>query len=242
MATIASTRAIPRAATQTTDMTGMQRMASKMWAPWIIMGLMIVGVSFIIALFVQSDQGFWWSFPKVERDAAAAGSDIVGAKAFIESTQAWLPGFKFLGLGMMLGGITFLLATILGNLRAGGAAVQRSLGAAVQYPKTPLTATLFPMLMMMGTMVLIAALAISVYLGVEAHDLWSNSIATIDSAPAGSSILAQLGRIAAVKAWLAPFKFVGMALLFSGIALALVTIVTILRWQSRRLVELVDSK
>ena len=38
MATIASTRAIPRAATQTTDMTGMHRMASKMWAPWSIMG------------------------------------------------------------------------------------------------------------------------------------------------------------------------------------------------------------
>ena len=154
------------------------------------------------------------------RDAAPAGSDIVGAETFIESTTAWLPGFKFLGLGMMLGGITFLLATILGNLRAGGAAVQRSVGFTVQFPKPPMTARLFPMLMMMGMMVLMATLAISIFLGAQANDLWSNSIATIDSAPAGSDLLAQLGRIAAVNAWLAPLKFVGMAILFSGIALA----------------------
>ena len=34
-----------------------------------------------------------------------------------------------MGLGFMLGGITFLLATILGNLRVAGGRVQRALGA-----------------------------------------------------------------------------------------------------------------
>ncbi len=242
MAAVTGAGAAAGRVTSTSDMTGMQRMASKMWAPWVIMGLMIVAISFIISLFVQNAEADWWSFPKAVRDVAPTGSDIVNDRQFAETTKAWLPGFKFFGLGMMLGGISFLLATILGNLRAGGAAVQRSLGFTVQFPKPPMTAMLFPMLMMMGMIVLIAALVISIILGFQANDLWSNSIATIDGAPAGSEILPQLGRIAAIKAWLVPFKFVGMAILFSSIALALVTIVSVLRWQSRRLVELVESK
>ncbi|MDA1215703.1 MAG: hypothetical protein O2812_02380 [Chloroflexi bacterium] len=223
--------------TRQTDMTGMQRMASKMWAPWIVMGLMMVLIAFIIGLVLQDRVGFWFSFPKAERDAAVAGTDIVSAKAFIEATKVWLPAFKFLGLGMMLGGITFLLATILGTLRPSGAAVQRALGADVKLYK-PAIANVFPVLMMM---VMIAALVIGIVMGVQANDLYSNSIATIDSAPSGSELLAQLGRINAVTAWLAPFKFVGMALLFSGIATALVTIIYVLRWQSRRVLELVGQ-
>ena len=130
MATVAATKGTAyKAVTKTSDMTRMQRMASTMWAPWVLMGLMIVGITFISALIVQNDVAFWSSHPKDVRDTAAPGTDIVSAKQFVETTKAWLPGFKFLGLGMMLGGITFLLATILGNLRAGGAAVQRSLGA-----------------------------------------------------------------------------------------------------------------
>ena len=39
----------------------------------------------------------------------------------------------------------------------------------------------------------------------------------------------------ATKLWLAPLKFVGMALLFTGIGLALATIVQALRWRSNRL-------
>ena len=224
------------------DMTGMQRMASRMWAPWIAMGLMIVAASFVIGLFVQSDQAFWWSFSKIDRDTTVAGSDIVNAKAFVESSKACVPGFKFLGLGMMLGGITFLLATILGNLRAGAAAVQRSAGMEPTFPNPPMVARLFPMLTMMGMMILVASFIISIYLGVQANDLWSNSIATIDSAPAGSDILAQLGRISAVTAWLTPFKFVGMAVLFSGIALALLTIVQILRTQGAMVAQMVHAK
>ncbi len=33
-------------------------------------------------------------------------------KEFVESSKAWLPAFKLLRVGMLLGGITFLLATI----------------------------------------------------------------------------------------------------------------------------------
>ena len=45
----------------------------------------------------------------------------------------------------------------------------------------------------------------------------------------------------ALKAWLEPLKFVGMAILFSGIALALVTIVKVLQAQTQRMTEIVAS-
>ena len=47
-------------------------------------------------------------------------------KAFVESTKAWLPAFKFLGVGMILAGVTFLMgfgfafANILRNVQLRG--------------------------------------------------------------------------------------------------------------------------
>jgi hypothetical protein len=43
-------------------------------------------------------------------------------------------------------------------------------------------------------------------------------------------VLADLETINAMKLWLALFKLVGMATLFTGIGLALATIVRVLRW------------
>ena len=50
-----------------------------------------------------------------------------------------------------------------------------------------------------------------------------------------------MGLINAVKAWLEPFKFIGMAVMFSGIALALVTIVKVLQAQTLRMVGIAQS-
>ena len=137
---------------------------------------------------------------------------------------------------MLLGGITFLLATILGTLRIGGGAVQAALGADMKMPKPPMTATLFPVFMMMGTMVLLAALIISIPTAILTYGYWNHSIATqLNPAAEGNALLADLGTINAIKLWLEPFKFVGMAVLFTGIGLALATIVQVLRWQSNRL-------
>ena len=239
MASIAAAPVSYQAATRTSDMTGMQRMARTMWAPWAVMGLMIVGIAFILGLVLQAKVGFIFEFDKLTRDGDTGA--ILEARQFVETTKAWLPTFKFLGLGMLLGSITFLLATILGNLRAGGAAVQRSLSAEVRTFK-PAIASVFPMLMMMGVMVLIAAFVIGIVNATVANDLYGHSIVEIDSARAGSELLRQLGTVAAVTTWLAPFKFVGMTLLFSGIALALLTIVRVLRWQTGRLVDIAGGR
>ena len=61
-------------------------------------------------------------------------------------------------------------------------------------------------------------------------------------APAGPDSLSDLGTINAVEAWLTPLKFVGLALLLSGITLALMTIVKVLRFQPTRLVDLLGEQ
>ena len=216
--------------------TGMQAMASKMWIPFIAMGFMIVVASFLIGLVNSSTAGDYFAVSQGVREAAERGSDLATKKAFTESTKVWLPAFKFLGLGMLLGGVTFLLATILGALRVGGGRVQEALGTEVKLIKPPMTARLFPMVMMMGMMLLMASLVIGIVLAFETYNYWNHSIAgELNPAAEGSSLLRDLGTINAVKLWLEPFKFVGMALLFTGIGLALATIVRVLRWQSNRL-------
>ncbi len=216
--------------------TGMQSIASKMWMPFLAMGFMIVVAAFIIGLVNSATAADYLAASKAVRDGAARGSELATQKAFVEATKIWLPAFKFLGLGMMLGGITFLLATILGGLRTGGGRVQEALGVEVRIIRPPMTARLFPMFMMMGTMLLIASLIISIPTAVLAYGYWNHSIAAeLDTAVEGSSLLADLGTINAIKLWLEPFKFVGMAFLFTGIGLALATIVRALRWQSQRL-------
>ncbi len=221
--------------------TGMQAMAGGMWKPFIAMGFMVVVAAFVIGLINSGIASDYFGASKAVREAAARGSDLATQKAFIEATKIWLPTFKFLGLGMLLGGVTFLLATILGALRAGGGRVQQALGTEVRVLKPPMTAKLFPMVMMMGMMILIAALVIGITVALQAGDYWNHSIADeLNPATEGSALLADLGSINAAKLWLEPFKFVGMAFLLTGIGLALATIVRGLRWQANRLWDILS--
>ena len=222
--------------------TGMQSMASKMWIPFIGMGFMIVVAALIIGIFASVSAADWVSFSKVTREAAGAGSSLAIEKAFVESTKAWLPAFKFLGIGMILAGVTFLLATILGALRTGGGRVQEALGVSVHLIKVPMTAKMFPMVMMMGLMILIAALVVGIVDAAITFDYWNHSIANeLDQAVEGSGFLSTLSTINSIDMWVKPLKFVGMASLLSGIGLALATIVQVLRWQSGRLWDLLSS-
>ena len=224
------------------SMTRMQSMASKMWAPWLVMGFMIVVISLILGAVVANVSADYFGFSKEFRETAESGSSLADKKAFIEATKAWLPGFKFLGLGMILGGITFALATILGNLKTGGGRVQDAIGKGTMELKPPMTARMFPMVMMMGMMLLVATFVIGIVLGVLNADYWNHSIANeLNVAPRSSDLLSDLGTINAISAWLTPLKFVGLALLLSGIVLALATIVRVLRFQTTRIVDLLEE-
>ncbi len=178
----------------------MPAMARRVWRPMLAMGLMAVAAG------------------------VAAGGVQASADQPLHVSQvaAWNPGVLFLGIGFLLAGVTFLLATILGELRDGGATVQSALGEKALILKRPLTGKAFPAAMMMGLMTLMATLVIGF---VQA--------AKLDTDPAGA---------ADIGAWVGPLRFAGLALLFTGISLALVTIVSALRFQASRIRQIADER
>lgn len=162
------------------------RMARTMWAPMLVMGVMALVAGFFTSLT--------W--------AADPGTDI----------SAWTQGLQFLGEGLILGGISFLLGSILAALREGGGAVQQSLGIPVHTLKMPGTAKAFVALMASGVMIAIAQFVLY---------LWTTT---------------QSAQVVAVNfAWLGPFRELSLGLLLAGIVLALATIGNALGFQYERI-------
>lgn len=168
------------------------RMAKSMWAPMAAMGAMAVGVGLITS--------FAW---------ASSGS---------VAASAWTQGLQFLGEGMLLSSISFVLGTILWAMRTGGSEVQASLGVQIKTLKMPVTAKVFVAFMMMGLMVSIAQFGLYVAL--------ASGAAT---------------NTAAWFAFLGPLRELGLALILTGITMALVTIANVLNFQFDRIVELIRT-
>lgn len=173
------------------------RMARTMWFPMLAMGYMLVMVGFVLSLV--------W-----------AGKVTDGTQ---QAAQAWTQGVQFLGEGMLLSGISFLLGSILAALRESGGSIQESLGLPVRILKMPRTAKLFVGFMALGLMVsMIQAVLYAVAAGVgnpQSFAAWS--------------------------AWLGPFREVGLGLLLAGIVLALVTIGNVLAFQFSRVREIIAT-
>ncbi len=218
--------------------TGMQKMAALMWAPMLLMGLMIVFASLGLSVVKASFASDYFGVTKAVREAADSPAYLIDKRQFIESINVWLPGFQLLGIGLILSAITFSLANILGVFRAGGVGLQKAFGAEPQTLTPPITAKLFPMFMMMGLMILIANLIIAGVIGAIAWDVYGNPVAEINAAEPGSSLLGDLGTVNSYKAWLEPFKFVGLATILVGISLAVHTILQVIRFQGQRIREL----
>ena len=49
-----------------------------------------------------------------------------------------IPGFMFLGLGMIFAAISFVIARILGVFRTGGGVVQQGIGKGIKTPLRPI--------------------------------------------------------------------------------------------------------
>lgn len=221
----------------------LQGMAKMMWMPSVVMGLAIVLISFYVGWLNSQNIAEWLSNPKLGRETADAGTTLALQKAGIESTFAWLPGFKFLGMGLLFSGIVFLLATIIGALRDAAINVQKAAGVQPKVLVKPMTGKLFPMLMMLGLLILIINLIVDLNIASQASSFWNHNIKDeLDTAESGSQLLAQLSSIQSIKAWAEPLKFVGVAFLFTSIALALATIRKILGFQAKRMAEMVEGK
>lgn len=170
------------------------KMAERLWAPMIAMGPMVV-VAGLVLSFVQSGE----SNPETFTDLAAV-----------------VQGGQFLGEALILGGISFLLGTILSGLRRGGGEVQEALGVTVKTLKFPTSAKAFVGLMVIGTMVAMAQFVLYLF-------------------AAGSSTPEEW------FAWLGPVREFSLGLLLLGIVLALYTIGTVLGFQFDRLRQIATT-
>ena len=222
-------------------MTKMQVMARRMWLPMFGMGAMVLFAALGIGAVQSSFVSDLHEVDKVTREAATVSGSLLDKQQFVETTRIWLPRFQLLGMGLMFGGITFLLATILGNLRLYGGLVQEYSGRRMLALKPPWSAQLFPMLMMMGLTILIGAFVVSIVVATTASDVFGNPISTIDGAPSGSGLLGDFQEVKTFGAWLQAFAMTGLALVLSGIVLALYTIAQVLRFQHRRVAEMAQG-
>lgn len=213
----------------------MQNMISKIAPKFPIliwMGFMIVVLSFVIGFFNSQTAAAYFSESKAIRETT-----LLAERAAIESINLWLPYFKFLGLGMVLGGIVMALKVILDNLMQAGGKVLANLPADKRpaMPNPPWYGRMMPVVMMLGMLVFIIALIVSLQLASTARAVFANPIPAIDAAGAGSVLLAQVQSIKATSAWLVPFKFFGIATEFLAIVMGLGTIVYVLTAQTEML-------
>jgi len=207
---------------------------ARMYPLLIAMGFMMVMIAVIVGYFNSQTAAAYFAQPKVLRETT-----LMAQRASIESTGLWLPYFKFLGIGLILGGIVMALRVIIDSLKAVGAEVLSNLPAEKRapMPAPPWFALLMPMVMMVGEMIFIVALIVSLGLAGIANQVFAHPVPEIDAAGAGSALLSQVQSIQTVSAWLVPLKFLGIATQFLAIVMGLATIIFILGVQT----ELLDK-
>lgn len=154
--------------------------------------------------------------------AVRAANVAEGASEATLQAQAHLvPAFMFIGFAAVFAAIAFAIARILGVFRSGGADVQLAARSDVHTLKMPGTAKAFIGLMATAMMTLLVAVVL--------HLVWAAGTAS------GSITIADSESAAIV---LEGVRRLGTALYLFAIALGLVTITTVLRFQAARLREL----
>ena len=222
----------------------MQQTVMKHYKMFAGLGFIIVVVAFIFSLQASEANAVFFSVDKATREAAAAGTNIVAANVTRQSIPHWVPSLKFLGLGIMLGAITMALGLIATTLRELGTGVMSNWPKELNpgAPAKPRSAKMFPMLMMMGWMILLIGLIWALASNATVTSYWSNSIATVlNPAEAGSNLLRQLGVIQGVKPWLTALRYAGMALIFTAITVALTVIIRALQHQEKGLRKFIQA-
>lgn len=220
----------------------MENMLQKMmkaYPVFIVMGVMIVVISLIIGAVNSGNANAYFAVDKVARESSVA---LAGTRAGFESTVIWLPYFKFLGLAMILGGITMALGVIATKLQKLGKEVMSSVpeSARVTIPARPRSVMWMRLFMVLGMMVIIVGFIIALITAATASSVYSNTVVAIDAAATGSALLQDLASIHAAESWLEALKFVGLAALFLGIINGLSTIIWALKFQQKAIPEVVE--
>jgi hypothetical protein len=211
-----------------------------------VMGWMFVLIAFLIGWFMLSPaQSTFFSDAKAIREGALIGSAFVNANLSSHVLEAWLPQFKFFGLGIGLLAITMALGTIAKRLRNMGQVIFTQLPENMRptLPPPPKQVKLFQISAMMGIMIMLVVLVVGIVLGFGVvSDYWNHSIAAeLNPAQPGSVLLSQLSVISSYFYWLNPLRMIGMAFLFTAITVALTVIIGTLRMQTKLLNGLVQK-
>lgn len=147
----------------------------------------------------------------------------IGSSSADEVTVARLgqivPGVMFIGFLAVFAAISFAIAQILGVFRKGGGEVQEAAMRPVHTLRMPVTAKLFLALMMMAMMSIAVAVVLH-FVVASAVGTWSET-----SIEQWSIVLEGVRRI-------------GVAIYLFAITLGLGTIITVLRFQSARILQL----
>ena len=185
--------------------------ANWMWLPMILMGVMALATA--VALGIAQAQ--------VGADLGEEFSPL--RKANFETLKPLTGGLIFLGLALLLSGIAFLLATILGALRWGAGEVQEAVEQPVMALLMPWSAKLFLALMMAGLVAELVAFGTLVFVSTQAHAAWIGAGAA--DAPGNA---AALDRAITYAAWANPLRLAAVGLILTGIVFALFTISNVL--------------
>jgi hypothetical protein len=216
----------------------MQQRMMKNYKMFAGLGLIIVLIAFAISLVAADANTTFFSVDKVTREAAGAGSNIVAANVTRHVIPNWVPSFKFVGLGLMLGAITMALGIIAITLRNLGINLMSNWPKELNpgAPEKPQAAKRFPMLMMIGWMILIISLIVALITNGEVVFYYGHSIANeLNPAEPGSPLLSSFGLIKGIQPWLGALRFLGMAFLFTAITIALTVIIRTLQHQEKSL-------
>ena len=100
-----------------------------------------------------------------------------------------------------------------------------------------------PPLHLAGLSVLVAALVLGVFQGLIASGYWDHSIAAeLNPATPGDPLLSPSGPWSRWTVGWSPIKFVGLALLLAAAGLAAASVIWVMRFQSRRLLDILTGR
>ena len=183
-----------------------QRMGRLLWFPMFLMALMFFAAGIVLGI--------------VRANEISDG----GAADTIATLQHVQAGVMFLGFASVFAAISFAIARILGQFRAGGGEVQEAAKRTVRTLKMPGTARLFLMLMAVAMMTIVVA---SILHFVFAADI-ENTPASLADAEDRFVVLEGIRRM-------------GTAVFLFGILLGLATIIRVLRFQAVRMRQLPEE-
>ena len=144
-----------------------------------------------------------------------------GSADTIATLRHLAAALMFLGLASVFAAISFAIARILGQFRAGGGQIQEAVTRTVQTLRMPTTAKLFLALMMMALMTIVVACIL--------HFVFA---ADIDNTPA--SLADANDRFILLEG----IRRLGVATFLFAILLGLATIIRVVRFQSVRMRQL----